>query len=101
VADDATRAASLTNTQTLQAHIEDVIRHGPNKGQLSRPYIDTSGTNTLFDEIMQASKPTKDAVLANGLRWDTPGAFRGSDGIWELVVDLDTNKIVHFNFQSN
>lgn len=47
---------------------------------------------------MNAGTPVKDAFLKNGLRWDVQGAFRGSTGTWEMVVDLETNTIVHFNF---
>lgn len=92
------KASDLTNSQTVQNHMNDIIKKGANKGELSRPYIDTNGTNLLVDEIMGAGSPVKDTVLNNGLRWDIPGSFRGSKGIWELVVDLDTNTIVHFNF---
>ncbi len=92
------KSSDLKNSQTVQNHMNDIIKKGANKGELSRPYIDTNGTNLLLDEIMGATSPVKDTVLNNGLRWDTPGVFRGSEGIWELVVDLDTNTIVHFNF---
>lgn len=78
--------------------MNDIIKKGQYKGELSRPYIDTNGTNLLLDEIMGAASPTKDTVLNNGLRWDVAGSFRGSEGTWELVVNLDTNTIVHFNF---
>lgn len=48
---------------------------------------------------MDAEKPSVDKFLLNGLRWDVKGSFNGrSEGIWELVVDLETNRIVHFNF---
>lgn len=92
------KAANLKNSQTVQNHMNDIIKKGQYKGELSRPYIDTNGTNLLLDEIMGAASPTKDTVLNNGLRWDVAGSFRGSEGTWELVVDLDTNTIVHFNF---
>ena len=67
--------------------MNDVIKKGPNAGQLSRPYIDSDGTTLLLSEIMQS-----------GLRWDVSGTFRGSTGIWELVVDTSTNTVVHYNF---
>lgn len=47
---------------------------------------------------MNAGEPAIDASLRNGLRWDAEGTFRGSSGTWELVIDLDTGTIVHFNF---
>ena len=78
--------------------MNDIVIKGPYKGELARPYIDTNGTNSLVNEIIQGGTPIKDASLPNGLRWDVTGTFRGSTGTWELVVDLDTNAIVHFNF---
>ncbi|EGO8429530.1 hypothetical protein DUI32_12995 [Enterococcus faecalis] len=83
---------------TIQNHINDIIRKGANKGQLSRPYIDMDGTTLLLDEIMNAAPPVKDSILSNGLRWDVEGVFRDSQGTWELVIDNSTNTIVHFNF---
>ena len=50
---------------------------------------------------MQGGTPIKDAHLSNGLRWDVPGSFRDANGRWELVVDLNSNTIVHFNFIAN
>lgn len=88
----------MKNSNTVQNHINDTVRKGTNKGQLSRPYIDTDGTTLLLDEIMNAESPVKDSVLSNGLRWDVEGVFRSSKGMWELVVDKSTNTIVHFNF---
>ena len=92
------KTSDLKNSQTVQNHMNDIIKKGLYKGELSRPYIDTNGTNLLLDEIMGAASPTKDTFLSNGLRWDVAGSFRGSEGTWELVIDLDTNTIVHFNF---
>jgi len=85
-------------TNTVQNHANDIVKQGPNKGLPSRPYVDGNGTNMLLDEIMNASPPVKDPYLNNGLRWDVHGTFRGTTGNWEVVVDLDTNTIVHFNF---
>jgi len=81
--------------------MNDFVKKGSYKGEVARPYIDSNGTNSLVDEIMNGGTPIKDSALKNGLRWDVPGYFRGSEGIWELVVDLDTNTIVHFNFVGN
>ena len=41
---------------------------------------------------------TKYKILQWGIRWNVSGTFRGSTGIWELVVDTSTNIVVHFNF---
>lgn len=91
-------AEDLEMTQTVLNHSYDIVKKGKHKGELSRPYINSNGTTLLVDEIMKATTPQKDISLSNGLRWDSPGTFRGREGTWELVVDLDTNKIVHFNF---
>ncbi|PZL75102.1 hypothetical protein CI088_05925 [Enterococcus plantarum] len=93
------KATELTMTETVSNHATDIIKKGVNAGELSRPYVDSKGTNLLIQEIMDSGIPVKDASLPNGLRWDVSGSFNGrGQGIWELVVDLDTNKIVHFNF---
>lgn len=92
------KGSELKNSETVQNHMNDIVKKGDYRGELSRPYIDTKGTNLLLDEIINAAPPVKDSFLNNGLRWDVQGTFRGSPGIWELVVDLETNTIVHFNF---
>ncbi len=91
-------AETLKMSQTVQNHMNDIIKRGINRGELSRPYIDSNGTTLLTKEIMNSGIPEKDISLANGLRWDVAGTFRGSTGNWELVVNLDTNTVVHFNF---
>jgi Uncharacterized conserved protein len=90
---------NLSMTETVSHHAKDIIKKGVNEGALSRPYIDSNGTNLLIQEIIDSRIPVKDASLPNGLRWDVMGSFNGrGKGTWELVIDLDTNKIVHFNF---
>ncbi|RYL87036.1 ribonuclease YeeF family protein [Sporolactobacillus sp. THM19-2] len=90
---------NLSITETVRNHAKDIIKKGVNAGELSRPYIDSNGTELLIQEIIDSGIPVKDASLPNGLRWDVMGSFNGrGKGTWELVIDLDTNKIVHFNF---
>ena len=91
-------AEDLKMSQTVQNHMNDVIKKGANAGQLSRPYIDSDGTTLLLKEIMESADPVPDTILQSGLRWDVSGTFRGSTGTWELVVDTSTNTVVHFNF---
>ena len=96
---DIPKATDLTMTETVSNHSTDIIKKGVNAGELSRPYVDSNGTNLLIQEIMDSGVPVKDVSLPNGLRWDVSGSFNGRDqGVWELVIDLDTNRIVHFNF---
>lgn len=47
---------------------------------------------------MESSTPASDTVLQSDIRWDVSGTFRGATGAWELVVDISTNTVVHFNF---
>ncbi|HEL9643407.1 MULTISPECIES: hypothetical protein [Streptococcus] len=82
-------------TQTVKNHAYDIAT----KGKYNRPYIDSNGTGLLIQEIINSGIPTKDKYLPNGWRWDVPGSFNGrSEGIFELVIDLDQNRITHFNF---
>jgi hypothetical protein len=92
------RASDLNMSNTVRNHANDLVRRGPNRGLPSRPYVNSNGTNMLLDEIMGSKHPVRDVILDNGLRWDVPGTFRGKAGTWELVVDMNTNTIVHFNF---
>jgi hypothetical protein len=87
---------NLTMTNTVANHFDDVITRGRYKGELSRPYMKSSLT---VREIIAGSEPRLDPRgAARSLRWDTPGGFRGRAGTWELVIDTDSNKILHFNF---
>lgn len=83
-------------TQTVANHATDVVKRGPFKGELARPYLSSSQT---VEEIMAAGKGIPDpGGVAGATRWDVPGTFRGSEGVWELVVKDDL--ILHFNFVS-
>ena len=79
--------------------MDDIVRRGPNRGELSRPYTDTNGTRLLLDEIMNTAPPVRDAHVNTALRWDVQGTFRGKTGTWELVVDTASNTILHFLFR--
>ncbi|WP_449450412.1 RHS repeat-associated core domain-containing protein, partial [Streptococcus suis] len=90
---------NLDMTQTVKNHAYDIATKGKYKGEYNRPYIDSNGTGLLIQEIINSGIPTKDKYLPNGWRWDVPGSFNGrSEGIFELVIDLDQNRITHFNF---
>lgn len=63
-----------------------------------RPYLNSPLT---LREIMAAGKPIPDpGGVAGALRWDVPGAFRGSAGTWELVVDPRSNTVLHWLLKS-
>ena len=65
---------------------------------LERPYMNSS---QLIREIVNSTTPAKDLSknLINGLKWTTKGSFNGTQGIWELVADMDSRTIVHFLFK--
>jgi len=47
---------------------------------------------------MAGGNPVPDRFVEGALRWDVPGTFQGSVGIWELVLDPATNTILHWIF---
>ena len=77
-------------------HANDIVTKGKNAGQLARPYINSS---LVPQEIMASAAPEADEAPGL-LRWNVPGAFRGSEGTWELVLEPATNTIMHFVFTS-
>ncbi|MFG2571651.1 polymorphic toxin-type HINT domain-containing protein [Streptomyces sp. NPDC048481] len=85
-------ADALKMTRTVANHFTDVTKGG----RVARPYM---GSTQVVREIMEGSAPKLDPRGATGaVRWDTPGAMNGRSGTWELVVDTNTNTILHFNF---
>lgn len=64
----------------------------------TRPYI---GSPMVVDEIMAGATPRLDpGGVATALRWDAPGAFNGTAGTYELVIDTSTNTVLHFLFKA-
>ena len=93
------KASDLSMTETVKNHANDVIKRGKYVGEKARPYVNNAGTDLIIQEIIDGGSPVKDKFLPNGWRWEVNGTFNGrQEGIWELVVDLDTNQIVHFNY---
>ena len=93
------KASDLSMTETVKNHANDVIKRGKYVGEEARPYVNNAGTDLIIQEIIDGGFPVKDKFLPNGWRWEVNGTFNGrQEGIWELVVDLDTNQIVHFNY---
>jgi hypothetical protein len=87
---------SLKLTNTVANHLDEVVKRGPYAGQSARPYLKSK---LLLKEIMEAKVPIPDPRGVPGaLRWDVPGTFRGTDGVWELVVDPVSETILHWNF---
>jgi RHS repeat-associated protein len=81
--------------KTAGNHIKDIVKRGPHKGQLVRPYMNSP---LAIKEIISSGKGVADKFVPGALRFDVPGTFRGSKGTWELVVDLGNKTIYHFNF---
>jgi RHS repeat-associated protein len=82
-------------TETMANHLGDIVKRGPFKGELARPFL--KNFQLLVREIMAAGKGVPDpGGVAGALRYDVPGTFRGVEGTWELVVKDDV--ILHLNF---
>jgi hypothetical protein len=87
-------ASNLNWSRTVLNHSRDTKK----SGDLVRPYNESGLT---AQEIMRGSTPKPDPQgVPTALRWDTPGSMNGSNGTWELVVDTQTNTVVHFLFKS-
>lgn len=84
-----------TYTKTAGNHMYDVVKSGENKGQLSRPYMNSPLT---IQAIMSTGPGVPDGSFKGGMNWNTPGSFRGSQGFWQLGINPKTNVIYHFNF---
>ncbi|MEU4265256.1 polymorphic toxin-type HINT domain-containing protein [Streptomyces argenteolus] len=95
---------NISMTKTVENHTWDIAGtrdvDAPNFGKAARPYM--NGNNgMLLREIMGGSAPRMDSRGAPGVvEWRTPGAMNGSNGIWELNIDANSNRIVHFLFKS-
>lgn len=94
---------NLSMTKTVENHTWDIAGtrdvDAPNFGKAARPYM--NGNNgLLLREIMEGSTPRMDSRGAPGVvEWRTPGAMNGRNGIWELNIDANSNRIVHFLFK--
>jgi hypothetical protein len=65
----------------------------------TRPYVNS---RLLVQEIIDSGPGAADpGGIPGGLRWDVEGAFNGSKGVYELVVNPATKQIVHFLFTSS
>ena len=91
------QVGDYTLSDTVAGHMSETVGGtGTYSGQLARPYLSSPST---IDEIISTGQGVPDPQGVPGLiRYDVPGAFRGSDGTWELLHDPATNTIYHFNF---
>jgi hypothetical protein len=87
-------AFDLQLTKTVENHLQDLSK----TGNVVRPYGDN---RQLIQEIINAKPPMPDPGGVTGaLRWDVQGTMNGKQGVYELVVDPKTNKVLHFLFKS-
>jgi len=85
----------FTFTKSAGKHFTEIIKSGENASRLARPYMRSS---LIIQEIIATGKGIPDATAKGALNFRVPGTFRGSNGTWELVVDINKNLIYHFNF---
>ena len=86
-------ADDLRFSRTVARHLDDVTKDG----RPARPYMNS---RQLLQEIMDAQPPRPDpGGVPGGLRWDVPGHIQKTEGTWELVVDPNTNIILHWVFK--
>ena len=90
------KAAENGARQGAARHYHELNTKGLYSDKLSRPFMRSPNT---INEIMAAGESIPDPRKISGaFRWDVPGTFRGSEGTWELVIHLESNTIIHFNF---
>mgnify|MGYP007115603330 CR=1 FL=1 len=63
----------------------------------TRPYINSP--STIID-IMKSGKGVPDAYFKGGVNYKVSGSFQGSEGIFELGINPETNTIYHFVFKT-
>ncbi|GGS45176.1 hypothetical protein GCM10010238_38780 [Streptomyces griseoviridis] len=94
----------LSMTKTVENHTWDIAGTrdvaASNFGKAARPYMNRNN-GILLGEIIEGSAPRLDSRGAPGvIEWRTPGSMNGSSGVWELNIDVNSRKIVHFLFKS-
>jgi len=67
-----------------------------NDGTLERPY--GNSVLTIQSIIDSADSIPDPQGVPGAVKWTAPGSLNGTSGTYELVVDLTTNKIIHFLF---
>jgi len=96
IAEDLLRVGKFQYARAAGNHVTDIVLSGESKGLLARPYMTSQQT---IEEIIATGRGVPDPHGIPGvLRFDVPGTFRGSKGIWELVLNPETKMIYHFNF---
>lgn len=55
---------------------------------------------STITNIMKQGKGVPDAYFKGGMNYKVPGTFNGSQGVWELGINPQTNTIYHFLFKT-
>ncbi len=85
---------NINETKTVRDHLDEYSKDG----RLARPY---ANSKQMMREIMDSSTPTADpGGVPGAVRWDAPGSLNGKPGSYEMVVDTNTNTILHFLFKA-
>ncbi|MCM1158609.1 MAG: hypothetical protein NC300_10150 [Bacteroidales bacterium] len=50
----------------------------------------------LINEIIESKEPLPDPQGTSALYWEVEGTFNGKNGIYELLIDPETNTVWHF-----
>ena len=86
-------ASELGQSHAVAVHAAKYMKDG----RLDRPF---GHSFLLMQEIMDSAAPGPDPRGALGsFFWLVPGSFRGSKGVWELLVDPKTMQVWHFQFK--
>ncbi|MBA3943795.1 MAG: hypothetical protein H0X37_04455 [Herpetosiphonaceae bacterium] len=90
-------ADDLSWSGTVASHYNELSK----AGTWARPYMHYGNWQRIVQWIMDSGTPIADPQEAPGaLRWDVEGTLNESSGMWELVVDTQNNRILHWLFRS-
>jgi hypothetical protein len=81
----AIETGSYTFTKTAARHLA------------TRPYMNSPST---IANIIKSGKGVPDAFYKGGMNYKVQGTFNGSNGIFELGINPETNTIYHFLFKT-
>lgn len=67
-------------------------------GHINRPYQESK---LLIKEIINSDEPIPVPQGTNAWHWEVYGTFNGSEGVYELIIDPETNTVWYFVYKSN
>ena len=89
--DIGTNAASRYGIDIDNLNFSDTVQN-----HTGRPYQDYK---SLINEIIESKPPIADPQGTSALYWEVDGSFNGSNGIYELLIDPESNTVWHFLFR--